>query len=137
MLYVTTSIKVDTLDTGDVAMILRRALGRMRANWSDFLSDCIRDKTSLAGLQLLPIVKVKTPNDRCKRPRYTAQAIKEFIVGVLMVIPRPSEAEREWQMVTIEFDPEMLKLPFSARRAKVATDVLSVPPVPAEHHTRS
>ncbi len=59
------------------------------------------------------------------------------IVGVLMVIPRPSEAEREWQMVTIEFDPEMLKLPFSARRAKVATDVLSVPPVPAEHHTRS
>ena len=65
------------------------------------------------------------------------EAIKEFIVGVLMVIPRPSEAEREWQMVTIEFDPEMLKLPFSARRAKVATDVLSVPPVPAEHHTRS
>lgn len=125
MHYVTTTIKVDTLDTGDVVKLLRQALGRMRTNWSDFLSDCIRDKTSLAGLQLLPIAKVKLPNDRCKRPRYTAQAIRAFIIGVLLVMPRPSEAERAVQIVTIEINPAMLALPLWARHAEVAVGVLT------------
>lgn len=130
-------MKVDTLDTGDVVFLLRRALGRMRTNWSDFLSDCIRDKTSLAGLQLLPIARVKIPGDRCKRPRYTAQAVAEFIRGVILEIPRPAEADREVQRVTIEIDPAMLALPMSARRAKVAEDSLSLPSTPTLHLTRS
>ena len=110
---------ISTLDTGDVAFILRQALGRTRTNWSDFLSDCIRGKTSILGLQLLPIVTVKIPGDKCKRPRYRAEDVKRFILDVLCILPRPSATELAIHKFQIEIDPAMLALPLAMRSAKL------------------
>lgn len=107
-----------TLDTGDTAYLLRQALGRIRTNWSDFLSDCIQGKTSLAGQTLQPIARVQLPGDRCRRPRYTIGAVKNFIRAVLSAMPRPAAAERAPQLVAIDIDVETLVLPLPMRRAK-------------------
>lgn len=108
---------VETLDTGEVVFFLRQALGRMRLNWSDFLADCIRNRTNLHGLQLLPIAKLKLPGDRRKRPRYATAAVTGFILGILEKVPRPPAAARELNKVLIAIDPAMLSLPLEMRHA--------------------
>jgi hypothetical protein len=112
---------VSTLDTGDVSHLLRQALGRIRTNWSDFLADCIRGKASISGITLQPVVRVRMPGDRCKRPRYTAESVRTFITDVLRVVPRPTATERAINLVPIEIEPAMLALPLSMRSAKPAT----------------
>lgn len=113
-------LDMDTLDTGETSLMLRLALGPVRTNWSDFLADCIRDRASLSGLQLQPIVRIKLPGDRCKRPRYTTQDVKNFILEAVRILPRPTAADRALHMVKIEIDPAMLALPLAMRRAKPA-----------------
>ena len=111
---------VETLDTGEVAFFLRQTLGRMRGSWSDFLADCIRDRADLHGLQLLPVARVKLPGDRWKRPRYTIASVKEFIHGILAIVPRPPETDRALHKVAIAIDPAMLSLPLGMRHAEPA-----------------
>lgn len=75
-------MKIRTISAADAAFILRSKLGACRA-WSDFLTDCIRDRQSIKGVQLLPCCEQK--NGRLFRPRYSLQDIKEFIENVRAV----------------------------------------------------
>ncbi len=69
-------MKVKAIPAGEVAFILRRALGPMR-DWADALADMRGEKTSVCGVRLMPAGEVH--DGRCYRPLYTAAAIKEFI----------------------------------------------------------
>jgi hypothetical protein len=97
-------MKVATWDAGDTAYFLRMALGRIRTNWSDFLADCIRGRTDLAGHQLTPITRVRVRGDRRKRPRYALTEVNDFVRAVLTEMPRPTEAERAFKKFIIEID---------------------------------
>lgn len=81
-----------TVSASDTAVILRAALGDLRA-WSDFLSDCIRGRQSIHGLTLLPCARMK---DRGHfRPRYSMRDIKAFIAAVKRVEPTAGKAKIE------------------------------------------
>lgn len=104
---------IDTLSSAETAYFLRRALGPVRS-WSDFLADCIRDKSCHLGLTLLPVFRVRMPGDRCERPRYSAQQVKTFILAALALEPRPANAEQV-RVQSIEVDDETMELPWCMR----------------------
>lgn len=68
-----------TLPAGEVAFILRKKLGPLRS-WSDFLADCIRAKTSIQGLVLMPCARVRSGGSL--RPVYDARDILVFVNAV-------------------------------------------------------
>lgn len=72
-------MKVKVFSSGEVAHMLRLALGPMR-EWSDCLADMRRDKTDIDGLRLLPACKVR--DGRAWRPAYAAENIIEFVLEV-------------------------------------------------------
>lgn len=80
-------MKVDTstVSTFEAAMLLWAGLGDLRGNWSDFLSDCNRAKTSIGGITLLPCLQKH--DGRLDRPRYSVSGIKEFIAAIKAAIP--------------------------------------------------
>lgn len=69
-----------TISAADTAFLLRKELGPLRS-WTDFLSDCIRDRQSIGGRQLLPCAEVH--DGRLFRPVYSASDVKRFIADVL------------------------------------------------------
>lgn len=107
-----------TISSGDTAFFLRRALGPAR-NWSDFLADCIRGRASHHELTLLPIARVRTPGDRCERPRYSAVDIHTFVLESIRLEPRPADPEA-LQKVAIEISPELMALPWQVRRVDLS-----------------
>lgn len=75
----------NTVATFEAAVLLWSKLGNLRGNWSDFLSDCIRSKTSLNGLTLLPCAK--RHDGRMSRPIYSVDDINDFVAKVKARIP--------------------------------------------------
>lgn len=109
---------IDTLSAEDAALALRKALGPSRG-WHDFLADCIRGRTSLLGVRLLPIARIKRTGDRLKRPVYATSDVRNFILYAITKIARPADTQ-ELRKIRIEIDPAMLLLPLGTRRAKLA-----------------
>ena len=72
-------MKTKTYSASETAFLLRQRLGPMRA-WTDFLSDCIRIRTNLDGLLLMPINHVD--DGRAKRPVYALEDIVAFICEI-------------------------------------------------------
>jgi hypothetical protein len=69
---------------GEVAYILRQTLGPLR-EWSDCLADMRQGKTSLDGIQLLPICRIKSV--RQWRPAYDGTSIASFIHEIRALHP--------------------------------------------------
>ena len=65
-----TTADITVLSQPDVVTRLHAAFGGLRS-WAYFLTDCILDRTSLKGLQLLPVAYLQ---GRCKRPVYARPA---------------------------------------------------------------
>lgn len=85
-----------TISAADTAFLLRKELGPLRS-WTDFLSDCIRDRQSIGGRQLLPCAEVH--DGRLFRPVYCAQEVKRFIVEVLA-----AEGKTSASILTLDVD---------------------------------
>lgn len=77
-------MKMKIYSAAETVFILRKQLGPMRA-WSDFLSDCIRIRTNLDGLMLMPINHVD--DGRAKRPVYALEDIVAFIREIWRLHP--------------------------------------------------
>lgn len=94
------------LSAPETAGILRSRLGPARA-WRDFLADCIRGRTSLCGLQLLPYAVTTGGVGISFRPLYHAGHITKFIDGVtlldLSLQPKRPTAVR----VEVDTDPRL------------------------------
>lgn len=114
---------INTLSSAEAAFFLRCALGPVR-NWSDFLADCIRDKSSHMGLTLLPVCRVRMSGDSCARPRYSAQQIKTFIKEALVLEPRPADA-MQVRIQPVEIDDELMQLPWHMRHLDLRESVES------------
>ena len=81
-----TATHLTVLSQPDVVTLLHAAFGAARS-WTYFLTDCILDRTSLNGLQLLPVAYVQ---GRCKRPVYAESAVDAFIAAAFtLVSPKP------------------------------------------------
>lgn len=77
-------MKVTVYAPGEVAYILRQALGPLR-EWSDCLADMRRGKTSIDGICLLPVCRAR--DGRAWRPMYEADSIREFITEIRAAHP--------------------------------------------------
>lgn len=108
------AVQFDVWSAQQAAALLSRALGNVR-NWSDFLSDCAREKgnTNHHGLTLEAVLYVQ---DRCGRPVYDPARVKAFIFKALERAPRPSRAE-DFRPFSVEIDSSYLDLPVRMRRA--------------------
>lgn len=71
------------INQADVATLLHGRFGSLR-HWRDFLADCIRDRASINGLQLLPIGYVRAKG-KSRRPVYDLATVEEFIARVAAV----------------------------------------------------
>ena len=81
-----TTTHLTVLSQPDVVTLLHAAFGAARS-WRDFLTDCILDRASLKGLQLLPAAYVQ---GRCKRPVYDECDVAAFVAAALtLVSPKP------------------------------------------------
>ena len=92
--------KIKALTPSETTALLRQHLGPLRS-WGFFLSDNIRGRQNIAGLTLMPSLRIK--NDRgsfC--PAYSAAAVMQFIKNVQAVIPaaRPTKT----RALTVEID---------------------------------
>ncbi len=105
---------IDTLCAAETAYALRKALGAERS-WGHFLSDCIREKTKVSEPVLLPVVCVKAPGDRCRRPRYAKRHVLEFILNHRATHPRSANFGK-LQSVTIDIDEASLLIPWQLRK---------------------
>lgn len=107
-----TTTSIQTISLPEAAYLLRDQLGPLR-NWSDFLTDNIRGRQSLAGLQLLPIAKRR---DRSSyRPVYDVAEVLAFIENVRKTVPSAGPAPvkttalaldptRHWRINTFDRD---------------------------------
>lgn len=75
---------IETVSSADAVHMLREQLGPLR-NWSDFLSDNIRGRQSIAGFQLLPVALRR--DQHTYRPVYDVAAIRAFIENVRKLVP--------------------------------------------------
>ena len=92
-------MKVETLSAEDTAFHLRAKLGAVRS-WSDFLTDCIRDKQHLSDYQLLPVAKQS--DGRSLRPVYALSAVEDFVVKVLAAMPTAGAAKIKTSTLDID-----------------------------------
>jgi hypothetical protein len=74
------------LSAAETATILRQHLGPARA-WRDFLADCIRERSQLHGLVLLPYAARDGGRRLVPRPLYRAADVVEFIRAVRSANP--------------------------------------------------
>lgn len=75
------TIKVSVMSSPEVAGLLHQALGNYR-EWSNFLADCRRGKSSssrLSGYHLAPVARLIGRAGTCARPVYEAADVKAFI----------------------------------------------------------
>lgn len=77
-------MKVKTVTASEVAYILRRDLGAVRA-WDDLLADMRRGKSSYFGLVLTPFLS--SHDGKASRPYYSLSDIADFTRAALMVAP--------------------------------------------------
>lgn len=77
-------IDTPTVALAEAATLLRLKLGAKK-NWTNFLTDNIRDRQDIAGYTLLPCARQH--DERNFRPVYHVQEIYEFIARVLAVMP--------------------------------------------------
>lgn len=97
--------------------ILRLRLGPSRA-WRDFLADCIRNRTNLCGLQLLPYAKTKG-GERCSgRPLYRPGEVHAFINAAIARDPSLGPEAPVAVLVEVDTDPD---LHWRLRVAKTST----------------
>lgn len=89
-----------TVSASDAAVILRAALGDLRA-WSDFLSDNIRGRQSIHGLSLMPCAQMKVRGHF--RPRYSMKDIKAFIAAVKRVEPSAGRTKIEVRHLPVKY----------------------------------
>jgi len=76
-----TTLSHRLLPAGDVAYVLRQALGpHIRGEWSDCLADMRLGKTSISGLVLLPVCRAH--DGKAYRPFYRWEDVAEFIRAV-------------------------------------------------------
>ena len=81
-----TTTGITVLSQPDVVTRLHAAFGGLRS-WAYFLTDCILDRASLKGLQLLPVAYLQ---GRCKRPVYDERDVDAFIAAAFtLVSPKP------------------------------------------------
>ena len=73
-------IAFNAIKQADAGSMLHTAFGSVRT-WSDFLADCIRDRTSFHGLQLHPVCYLRSSTGRAGRPLYDRQTVLDFIVA--------------------------------------------------------
>lgn len=73
---------IDTIDVGEAAYLLRQELGPLK-QWTAWLSDCARGKAGgIHGLTLKPCALQRCNVKGVFRPRYSLQAVREFIDAV-------------------------------------------------------
>lgn len=85
-----------TIPAQEVAYLLRHCLGPIRC-WSDFLADCLRDRTSIKGLTLKPCAK--RHDGRVYRPVYAVDDVRVFIDQVRKTVPEASASARIKQII--------------------------------------
>ena len=109
-----TAVAVKAINQADTAYILHSAFGSVRS-WHDFLGDCIRNRTSFYGLQLLPIGYER--DHRCRRPVYAADQVAAFVREARNRAGLFTAAERIRPFM-VEIDTAARKLPARMRHAK-------------------
>lgn len=77
-------VDTPTIALSEAAILLRLKLGSGR-NWTNFLTDNIRDRQDIAGYILLPCACKQ--DDRNYRPVYDVREIYEFISNILAAMP--------------------------------------------------
>jgi hypothetical protein len=77
-------MKANIYPAGEVAFILRQALGPLR-EWSECLTDMRLDRTSLDGFQLRPTCSIKISHHW--RPGYDAANIAAFVREIRALHP--------------------------------------------------
>lgn len=108
-------IDFDAWDATDTATYLRAKLGKARA-WSDFLVDCIRDRTEFCGLTLKPLAYL---HNRCGRPVYRIDDVRDFVTRALALMPQPPRDVR-LQSIRVRLSADQLCLPVRYRKAQRA-----------------
>lgn len=92
--------KIKALSTAETTALLRHHLGPLRS-WGFFLADNIRGRQSIAGLTLMPSLRLKNAKGSfC--PAYSAAVVMKFIKAVQAAVPaaRPTKVEA----LTVEID---------------------------------
>jgi len=77
-------VDTPTIALSEAATLLRMKLGADR-NWTNFLTDNIRDRQNIAGYILMPCARQK--DERNYRPVYNVREVYEFITNVLTAMP--------------------------------------------------
>lgn len=77
-------VDIPTLSAPETAIVLYARLGSLRA-WPDFLADCIRLKTHLYGLVLMPCGRKR--DGRAFRPMYGVAEVQKFITDIKVKVP--------------------------------------------------
>jgi hypothetical protein len=94
-------MEVKVLSHAETAFVLRQALGPFTA-WSYTLADMRRDRTSINGIVLKPVCKVR--DGGCWVPAYASNDIARFIRDVSARTPE-AKPRVGIQTVTVEIDP--------------------------------
>lgn len=109
-------MKVNVINSTEVAYILRRRLGPVR-HWDDVLTDMRRGRTSYCDQVLLPFCRLH--DGRASRPYYRPADVKEFLDRVLAVEPAPSNVA-SIKAVVVDVDPadDLGNIVWQARKLK-------------------
>lgn len=113
-----TTIDTRTLCVADTALILRARLGPMRS-WTNFLTDCIRDRQAIAGQRLMPCGRQH--DGKAYRPTYATSDILNFIAKVLAAVPTAGRATIKTKTLPIDTSKHWRLNKFDKNGAPVAT----------------
>lgn len=120
-----------TMPLSEAAYMLRMALGPLR-NWTNFLSDNIRDRQSIHGLTLIPCARQS--DGKAFRPVYAVADVLAFIRDVLAADSTAGKAplktatldidrRRPWRLNKFDQNgkPRLRKIDAHSRNVRITT----------------
>ena len=110
-------MKTEVLSVAETSFLLRAKLGRLR-KWTDFLTDCVRDRQSINGLRLMPCAR---RNDgRSLRPVYALKNILAFVNEVLALVPEAGKAPLEVVVLDVDLSRDWRLNKFARDGSRIA-----------------
>lgn len=88
-----------TIALAEAALLCRVHLGPLR-NWTNFLTDNIRNQQNIAGYTLLPCGKQR--DGKAFRPIYATRDVLDFIANVLATVPAAGKAPIKQTVLAID-----------------------------------